>query len=144
MATASAQTLERAKLAWRRSPLPAFLRWWGGELTAVLPVRLREWIRRGPDVLWLAARDGVATVRHARNGATLANIESGLPEDAQRVAFAEACRGIDPDDRRLLLVVPAAQVLVRRLVVPAAAAAGAGRGAGYEISRATPRKPPQL
>ena len=144
MASATTQSLERAKLAWRRSPLPAFLRWWGGELTAVLPVRLREWIRRGPDVLWLAAHDGVATVRRARSGATLANIESGLPEDAQRAAFAEACRGIDPDDRRLLLVVPAAQVLVRRLVVPAAAAAEARRVAGYEIDRQTPFKSDQV
>ena len=144
MATASAQSLERAKLAWRRSPLPAFLRWWGGELTAMLPARLREWVRRGPDVLWLSAQAGVATIRRARTRATLANIASDLPEDVQRAQFVEACRGIDPDDRRLLLAVPATQVLARRLVLPAAAAADPRRVAGYEIDRQTPFKPEQV
>ncbi len=144
MASTSAQSLERAKLAWRRSPLPAFLRWWGGELTALLPRRLRDWVRRGPDVLWLSAHDGVATIRRARTRATLASIASGLPEDVQRAQFVEACHGIDPDDRRLLLVVPAAQVLARGLVMPAAAAADPRRVAGYEIDRQTPFKPDQV
>lgn len=144
MASAGTQSLERVKLAWRRSPLPAFLRWWGGELTAMLPARLRGWIRRGPDVLWLSVHDGVATVRRARTGTTLANIAPDLPEDVQRAQFAEACRGIDPDDRRLLLVVPASQVLARRLVVPAAAGGDPRRVAGYEIDRQTPFKPEQV
>jgi general secretion pathway protein L len=84
MTTASAQTLERAKLAWRRSPLPGFLRWWGGELAWLLPARLRAWVRRGPDVLWLSEVSGAATVRRARTGATLVAIAPGLPVDGQR------------------------------------------------------------
>ena len=144
MAMAGTQSLERARLAWQRSPLPAFLHWWGGELTALLPVRLREWVRRGPDVLWLGVHAGVATIRRARTRATLANIAADLPEDVQRAQFFEACRGIDPDDRRLLLVVPAAQVLARRLVMPAAAAADPRRVAGYEIDRQTPFKSEQV
>ena len=144
MASASIQTLERAKLAWRRSPLPAFLCWWGGELTALLPVRWREWVRRGPDVLWLGERAGVASVRRARTRATLANIAADVPADVQRAEFAAACRGIDPDDRRLLLLVPASRALVRRLVMPAAAAADPRRVAGFEIDRQTPFKPEQV
>lgn len=144
MAMASTQSLERARLAWRRSPLPAFLHWWGGELTALLPLRLREWVRRGPDVLWLDVHAGIATIRRARTRATLANIAADLPEDVQRAQFFEACRGIDPDDRRLLLVVPASQVLARRLVMPAAAAVDPRRVAGYEIDRQTPFKPEQV
>ncbi|MBS0383469.1 MAG: PilN domain-containing protein [Proteobacteria bacterium] len=144
MASTSAQSLERVKLAWRRSPLPAFLRWWGGQLTALLPARLRAWVQRGPDVLWLGAQAGVATVRRARTRATLAGIAFDLPEDVQRAQFVEACRGIDPDDRRLLLVVPAGQVLARRLVMPAAAAADPRRVAGYEIDRQTPFKSEQV
>lgn len=144
MAAANAQTLERMKLAWRRSPLPAFLRWWGAELTALLPARVRAWVQRGPDVLWLAAHAGTATVRRARTRATLAGIAADLPEDVQRAQFAEACRGIDPDDRRLLLVVPATQVLARRLVMPVAATADPRRVAGFEIDRQTPFKPEQV
>ncbi|HEX5953230.1 MAG TPA: PilN domain-containing protein [Rhodanobacteraceae bacterium] len=144
MATASAQSLERAKLAWRRSPLPGFLRWWGGELTALLPAGARAWIRRGPDVLWLGEAGGHATIRRARTGATLASIAPGLPVEGQRTEFARACAGIDPDDRRLLLVVPASQVLYRRLVMPAAAAADPRRVVGYELDRQTPFKPEQV
>jgi general secretion pathway protein L len=144
MTTASAQTLERAKLAWRRSPLPGFLRWWGGELAWLLPARLRAWVRRGPDVLWLSEVSGAATVRRARTGATLVAIAPGLPVDGQRAEFAQACAGIDPDDRRLLLVVPASQVLYRRLVMPAAAAADPRRVVGYELDRQTPFKPEQV
>ena len=144
MATASAQTLERAKLTWRRSPLPGFLRWWGGELTAMLPGGVRAWVRRGPDVLWLGEADGDATIRRARTGATLATIRPGVPVDVQRSEFARACAGIDPDDRCLLLVVPASQVLYRRLVMPAAAAADPRRVVGYELDRQTPFKPEQV
>lgn len=144
MATAGAQILERAKLAWRRSPLPGFLRWWSGELTAMLPAGLRAWVRRGPDVLWLGAAGGNAIVRRARTGATLISIPPGLPPEIQRTEFARACAGIDPDDRCLLLVVPASQVLYRRLVMPAAAAADPRRVVGYELDRQTPFKPEQV
>jgi general secretion pathway protein L len=144
MATAGAQILERAKLAWRRSPLPGFLRWWSGELTALLPSGLRAWVRRGPDVLWLGAAGGNAIVRRARTSATLISIPPGLPPEIQRTEFARACAGIDPDDRCLLLVVPASQVLYRRLVMPAAAAADPRRVVGYELDRQTPFKPEQV
>ena len=144
MATASAQTLERAKLVWRRSPLPGFLRWWGGELTAMLPAQVRAWVRRGPDVLWLGEAGGNAMIRRARTGATLASIAPGLPVEVQRTEFARACAGIDPDDRRLLLVVPASQVLYRRLVMPAVTAADPRRVVGYELDRQTPFKPEQV
>ncbi|MGH8155823.1 MAG: PilN domain-containing protein [Rhodanobacteraceae bacterium] len=144
MATPSAASLERLKLAWSRSPLPAFLRWWGGELAGMLPAGLRDWLRRGPDVLWLGGDEHVATVTRARTGTTLARIASDLPPDVQRAEFARACAGIDPDDRRLLLVIPAARVLYRRLVMPAAAAADPRRVAGYELDRQTPFEPEQV
>lgn len=144
MATPGAQSLERAKLAWRRSPLPGFLRWWGGELTAMLPASLRAWVRRGPDVLWLSEASGAATVRRARTGTALAAIAPGLPVEVQRTEFAQACAGIDPDDRCLMLVVPASRVLYRRLVMPAAAAADPRRVVGYELDRQTPFKPEQV
>lgn len=144
MAMSGAKSLERTKLAWRRSPLPGFLRWWGGELTAMLPTPLRAWVLRGPEVLWLAADGNRVTVRRARTGTTLANMSVKLPRDVQREEFARVCSGIDPADRRLLLVVPAADVLVRRLMLPAAAAADPRRVAGYELDRQTPFQPDQV
>lgn len=144
MSTALTQPMERAKLAWRRSPLPRFLRWWAGELIALLPTRLRDWVQRGPDVLWLIATPEAVTLRRARDSQTVARISAALPSEAQRAEFAQACAGIDVEDRRLLLVVPAAQILERRLVLPVAAAGEPRRVAGYEIDRQTPFKPDQV
>ncbi|HLI19285.1 MAG TPA: PilN domain-containing protein [Rhodanobacteraceae bacterium] len=144
MATASTQSFERLKLAWSRSPLPGFLRWWGGELAALLPTRIREWLQRGPDVLWLGVRPTKLIVKRGQTGPVLASIPTRLPPDAQRAAFADACAGIDPDDRRLVLVVAAESALYRRLVMPVAAAADPRKVVGYELDRQTPFKPDQL
>ncbi|HET7562483.1 MAG TPA: PilN domain-containing protein [Rhodanobacteraceae bacterium] len=144
MAIASTQSLERARLAWRRSPLPGFLQWWGSELTAMLPARLRGWVQRGPDVLWLSAAGDSISVYRVRTGSTLTRIPAELPPEVRRAAFAQACAGIDPDDRRLLLVVPSDHVLQRRLVLPAAAAGDPRRVAGYELDRQTPFKADQV
>lgn len=144
MATASAQSLERLKLAWSRSPVPGFLRWWGGELAALLPARMRAWLQRGPDVLWLSVRPAELSVKRGNTGAVLATIPANLPADAQRIAFAGACAGSDPDDRRLVLVIPAESALHRRLVMPVAAAADPRKVVGYELDRQTPFKPDQL
>ncbi|TAN05028.1 MAG: fimbrial assembly protein [Rhodanobacteraceae bacterium] len=140
----SPQALERIKLAWSRSPLPDFLHWWGGELTAMLPRRLRAWVQRGPDVLWLSVNPTELGARRVRTGAVLATIAADLPAEVQRVTFAKACAGTDPDDRRLLLVVTAQTVLHRRLVLPLAAAADPRKVVGYELDRQTPFKPDQL
>lgn len=144
MAVTTTQWLERTRLAWRRSPLPGFLHWWGAELTAMLPARLRGWVRRGPDALWLTVTDESISLYRARTASSLAKISVSMPPDAQRGAFVQACVGIDPDDRRLLLVVPQAQVLQRSLAMPLAAAGDPRRVAGYELDRQTPFKPEQV
>lgn len=144
MAIAGTQSFERLGLGWRRSRVPAFLCWWGGELTALLPARLRGWVRRGPDVLWLGVQGGTATLRRARTGTVLASIATDLPEDVQRATLVDACRDVDPDDLRMLLVVPATQVLVRKLTLPAASANDPRKVAGFEIDRQTPFKPDQV
>jgi general secretion pathway protein L len=110
----------------------------------MLPARSRAWLLRGPDVLLLAARDDAVRVWRANGRIPLCDIPVGMPADAQRAAVARACAGIDPNDRRLVLVVPASQVLHRRLVLPVAAAADPRKVAGYEIDRQTPFKPEQV
>lgn len=144
MALAAAPTLDRMAQTWRRSPLPAFLRWWGGELTALLPARLRDWVARGPEVIWLSVGAAAVDLRQVRTGALLATIPANIPLDAQRAVFVQACTGTDPDDRRLVLVVSASQVLHRRLLLPVAAASDPRRVVGYELDRQTPFKPEQV
>lgn len=144
MATASTQSIERMKLAWSRSPLPGFLRWWGGELVALLPVRIRAWVQRGPDVLRLTMGPDGLLVKRARTGDVLATIPADGSAEVQRATFKSACAGIDPDDRRLVLVVAGTSVLQRRLLMPLAAAADPRKVIGYELDRQTPFKPDQL
>lgn len=144
MAISSAQSVERVKLAWSRSPLPGFLRWWGGELAALLPTRIRKWLQRGPDVLWLSVSPTTVGAKRVRTGAVLATIPADLPADVQRATFAKACTGSDPDDRRLILVVSEGSVLHRRLLMPMAAATDPHKVVGYELDRQTPFKADQL
>ena len=144
MAITSAQSIERMKLAWSRSPLPGLLHWWGGELTVLLPMRIRAWVQRGPDVLRLTTGPDALLVKRARTGDVLAAIPAELPTEVQRATFKSACAGIDPDDRRLVLVVAGASVLQRRLLMPLAAAADPRKVVGYELDRQTPFKPDQL
>lgn len=139
-----AQSLERLKLAWSRSPLPALLHWWRGELVALLPARMRAWLERGPDVLWLSVDSNVLDARRVRTGAVLATIAGDLPVEVQRATFSKACAGTDPDDRWLVLVVSADSVLQRRLVMPLAAAADPRRVVGYELDRQTPFRADQV
>ena len=136
--------LERARLAWQRSQGPRFLAWWGGELAALLPARLRMRVLRGPEILLLSAHPDNLQVRRERTGDVLAQIPWSAAAEEQRAAFARACRGIDPSDRRLVLLLPPAFVLRRRLQLPNAAAADLYRVVGYEIDRQTPFKPDQV
>jgi general secretion pathway protein L len=139
-----AQSVERLKLAWSRSPLPALLHWWRGELVALLPARMRAWLERGPDVLWLSVDSDVLDARRVRTGAVLATIAGELPVEVQRATFTKACAGTDPDDRRLVLVVSIDAVLQRRLVMPLAAAADPRKVVGYELDRQTPFRADQV
>ena len=58
-----------ARHAWLGSSLPAFLRWWAGELLALLPAHWRAWFRSGADWYllqpvgagWTLRRVGMAT-----------------------------------------------------------------------------------
>lgn len=137
-------SLERAKLAWRHSPAPRFLAWWGGELSMLLPARLRARMLRGPEVLLLTAYADGLHVRRERTGDLLTQIAWDIPQSEQRSAFAYACRGIDPTDRRLVLLLPTACALRRRLNLPRAAGSDLRRVTGYEIDRQTPFKPDQV
>lgn len=137
-------TLERARLAWQRSSAPGFFAWWWGELSTLLPVRWRARLLRGAEVLLLSAHLDALRVRRERTGDALSQIAWTLPVPEQRAMFAQACRGIDPADRRLVLLLPPGCALRRRLQLPAAAASDLRRVVGYEIDRQTPFKPEQV
>lgn len=135
---------EAMRRAWRGSPLPVFLRWWGAELRACLPAGWRAALERGAQWRllqpagegWLVLCPGVA--------GPLARIDAALTPAQQQAALREACKGIDPQDLRLALCLPAEDVLRRRLRLPLAAAADLRQVVGYEMDRQTPFRPDQV
>lgn len=135
---ASQLQLERLRRAWRGSALPGFLRWWGGELSALVPVRWRQMFAGGDR--WYAIERGTNAWVLRRSGDTLALAEADDADTAEHRAnvIKRALAESDPADRRIALVLPPAQVLRRRLVLPVAARDNLRQVVGYDLDRQTP------
>jgi general secretion pathway protein L len=135
---ASQLQLDRLRRAWRGSALPGFLRWWGGELSALLPVRLRQAFAGGERWYVLERGDAVWQLRRAGESLPVAEAYDADTVDHRAALLARALAESDPTDRRIALLMPASQVLRRRLVLPVAARDNLRQVAGYDIDRQTP------
>jgi general secretion pathway protein L len=134
---------ERMRRGWRVSPLPAFLRWWGGELRELLPVRWRGWFSRGADWHLLQHSGAQWTLRRSGQREPLASWSdagdtAAGDAHATPVALATALRSVDPEDRRLALLLPPAVVLRRPLTLPLAARDNLLQVVAFEMDRQTP------
>ncbi len=130
--------MARLQRAWRASPLPAFLRWWGGELRACLPQRMAAWLARDASWYLLTLDNDTVCVRKATADETLARIDTTQDATLQQAAWREALANADRQDVRVALCLSPDQVLRRRLYLPSAARADLRRVAGYEMDRQTP------
>jgi general secretion pathway protein L len=135
---ASQLQLDRLRRAWRGSALPGFLRWWGGELSALLPVRWRQAFAGGERWYALERGDGVWRLRRAGESLSIADAYDTDTVEHRAALLARALGECDPADRRIALLMPAAQVLRRRLVLPVAARDNLRQVVGYDIDRQTP------
>jgi general secretion pathway protein L len=135
---ASQLQLDRLRRAWRGSALPGFLRWWGGELSALLPVRWRQAFAGGERWYVLERGDGVWQLRRAGESLSIADAHDTDTLDHRVALLARALGECDPTDRRIALLMPEAQVLRRRLVLPVAARDNLRQVVGYDIDRQTP------
>ncbi|SKB98251.1 type II secretion system protein GspL [Luteibacter sp. 22Crub2.1] len=135
---ASQLQIERLRRAWRGSALPGFLRWWGGELSALMPARWRDTFAGGERWYAVERHDDGWSLRRAGEGSAVAEA-ADLDTTEHRVALlATALAEADPADRRVALVLPAAQVLRRRLVLPIAARDNLRQVVGFDLDRQTP------
>jgi len=136
--------LEQVRRAWRASPLPRFFAWWGGELAALLPAGLRA--RFGGGAAWHLLERSDADWRLRRDGSAdvLAQWSDELDASTQQAALADGLRGVDREDLRLALCLPAAQVLRRPLLLPAAARDTLRQVGAFEMDRQTPFRPEQV
>jgi|GEM_PF-52347 general secretion pathway protein L len=135
---ASQLQLDRLRRAWRGSPLPGFLRWWGSELAALVPVRWRAAFSGGER--WYAIERMADGWRLRRAGEPFPLVDAPDSETAEQRAavLARALAEADPADRRIALLLPATQVLRRRLVLPLAARDNLRQVVGYDLDRQTP------
>jgi general secretion pathway protein L len=135
---ASQLQLERLRRAWRGSALPGFLGWWGGELAGLVPPRWR-YAFTGGQRWYIVERHAQAWVLR-RTGESLAlATASDIDAIEHRTGqFARALEEADPADRRVALVLPPANVLRRRLVLPVAARDNLRQVVGFDVDRQTP------
>jgi len=144
-ATQSLQPLlENIRRAWRTSPMPRFFQWWGGELVALLPARWRQAFSGG--ALWyLLERQGDDwQLRRAGQDLVLARWSDVLDPAAQQVALHDALRGVDPEDLRIALCLPATIMLRRGLTLPLAARDNLQQIGAFEMDRQTPFRADQV
>lgn len=133
--------MDRVRHAWRASPMPRFLGWWGGELRSLLPLRWRGWFGSGANWHLLQHAGTQWTLRRSGQHEALASWNDATTDDAvpaRPVALEAALRDVDREDRRLALLLPAAVVLRRTLALPLAARDNLLQVVAFEMDRQTP------
>ncbi|GGA12880.1 PilN domain-containing protein [Dyella caseinilytica] len=136
--------LERARRAWRGSPLPGFLDWWGGELRALLPTRWQTLFSGGNVWCLLRHEDGQWRARCSGQPQTTAPWSDALDAPTQQAMLSTAVAGVDRQDLRLALCLPQEAVLRRRLLLPEAARDNLRQIGAFEMDRQTPFRPDQV
>jgi general secretion pathway protein L len=136
--------LERARRAWRASPLPRFFAWWGGELGALLPTAWRGAFN--DDSFWyLLARVGDRwQLRRQGQAEPLTQWPAVAAPGMQQAAMSTALAKVDPQDLRVALVLPDTLVLHRQLLLPLAAVGNLQQVGAYEMDRQTPFRAEQV
>ncbi|GLQ49010.1 PilN domain-containing protein [Dyella flava] len=136
--------LERARRAWRGSPLPGFLAWWGGELRSLLPVRWQSLFSSGNVWCLLRHEDGHWHVRRSGQAQTTAPWSDTLDAPTQQAMLNTAVAGVDRQDLRLALCLPLEAVLRRRLLLPEVARDNLRQIGAFEMDRQTPFRTDQV
>ena len=138
-ATQSLQPLwDRLRHGWRASTLPRFFGWWTGELRALLPSRWRVWFSSGANWHLLQCVGTEWTLRRAGHHEPLAQWDDGADALVQQAELSAALRGVDHEDLRLALLLPAGVVLRRTLTLPSAARDNLQQVMAFGMDRQTP------
>ena len=141
--------LGRLQSRYAQSPLPRFLRWWGGELAGLLPARWRAVFAAGnARVLYEA---GVGTLELRLEEDARETLLSSVPltdaagdPDPRLPSAVDAALGEARSERERWLLLPGGQVLRRRFVLPAAATEQLREVMRHELDRQTPFRAEQV
>lgn len=134
--------LARLRVAYAGTSLHRFLTWWGRELAAMVPARVREWfVERREEVR--AGIEGGELVLAPAAPAEPVRIALAPDAAAARPAVAQALvREEEPP--AVVLALPAARVLRRTLTLPMAAEENLRQVLGFELDRQTPFRAEQV
>ncbi|HEY2345230.1 MAG TPA: PilN domain-containing protein [Xanthomonadaceae bacterium] len=134
----------QARMRYAGSGLQQFLRWWGGELAGLLPASWQAVFAQGrARVLYVAVGD-LLELRLEEGGRDA--LLAGLPLDAGANLQAQVDAKLGPNraERPRWLLLPAGQVLRRRLTLPVAATERLREVVGHELDRQTPFRADQV
>ncbi len=125
------------------APIARFFAWWSGELAACVPAGLRGILDGRRQQIAVDYRERDVELHHRARGGwrTLGSVavDRAAPA-AGRAACLAAVRGIRRSAAEIILRLPAAQVLRRRVDLPLAAAENLREVLGFELDRLTPFK----
>lgn len=139
-----AQSLSRLGARYAQSPVPRFLRWWGGELRACLPSRWRHRFHVAERAVLLRREGEEYSVSLQQGGVPqLLGRTPALPAEGLPAAL-NALLDEDARELRRILLLPADAVLRRTLHLPAAALENLSGVIGFELDRQTPFRADQV
>jgi general secretion pathway protein L len=134
--------------------LPAFWRWWMGELAPLVPMAPRAALQRRRLRPILAFGDGVAVLWEPRvvDGALVLAEAARVPLGTDAAAIAQSGRvlieALPPRAAggavKIVVALPRAQVLRKRLTLPAAVEENLREALAYDLDRHTPFRADQL
>jgi general secretion pathway protein L len=139
--------LARLRTRLAKTPLPGFFAWWGSNLLACLPPRLRAIVGARSDNL-LVQVEGEELLVWREHGDGTANeygrISLSLAADAQAAAFQRLRAAVEDPAARTVYCMPSDRVLQRTLNLPAAAEDNLRQVLAFEMDRQTPFKADQV
>ena len=126
---------------YRASPLPAFFRWWGGELSSLLPASLRGRMISPRPALWLvpSTEDGGFVVWRGGDQPERLD-EFRADEDPALLAnrWREWLLRFDDGQPEIRLCLPADLVLEKPIELPLAVESNLPAAVGYQLDQLTP------
>ena len=124
-----------------RAGIRAFFSWWFGELAAMLPARLVQWLRPAADRLVLDLAEDSLTLGHIskQSRREVGRLElKDMNPGAERTAIARLVEGLDTGRMLISLRLPRRQALRKMLDLPAAAGQNLRQVLAFEMDRQTP------
>ena len=122
-----------------------FWQWWRGELARSVPPALARHFKAGGAKLLVSVEDGTARLDYIGNGESrlLAATNLDTDSDGELVALGQQLLEELAPETAVHVILPAHQVLRRKVVMPLAVAANLGNVLGFELDRLTPFRPDQ-